>query len=79
MTLDLAYNEYIGKIPKEFQLNFTTKNMAVQTIIDTIFNKKNGLPALIISNANKTRCITLLDNVGSVSHIIFFLKHLMKC
>ncbi|VDI83203.1 Hypothetical predicted protein [Mytilus galloprovincialis] len=24
MTLDLAYDEYIGKIPKEFQLNFTT-------------------------------------------------------
>ena len=62
MSLQLAYEEYLSKLPSEWHPNYTTKAMAVKVFVDSMLNPTNGLPVIIVMAYSGIRYMLLLEN-----------------
>ena len=52
MPLDVAYEEYLGKLPEEYHPNYNIRNKARKEFVESLLGRNTGLPVLIVTNSH---------------------------
>ena len=62
MTVEMAYDEYLGRIPSQHRPSYKVKSDAISKFLSSILGP-DGMPVIIV-NINKNRMIMLWDKCG---------------
>ena len=69
MPLDVAYDEYIGMIPKQHEPHYKNRFTAKQAFVRSIMNAHSGLPVIIIKCEHGRSMLVLFDKVGDEKNL----------